>query len=207
MTHVHTTALLAMATVALVAIPRVQVVSDESQTTLETVDITPIANLHALDIIDGVRIIADDDTVIDTLQGGAQQYAAAGYPIENTEIRYDEQGCARAAGYHAVENGHHLIVVCTLNEYSLLHELGHVWSALYLSDERRSDWLELRGIDSWHEGDWGDRGTEHVAQIMAYGLYDDVHVPMSITNNDYQAVTEAYTWLTGLEPRHRLRAG
>ncbi|MGI9665480.1 MAG: M23 family metallopeptidase [Acidimicrobiia bacterium] len=210
MTHVRTIAAIATATIALVLVPQVQAVSDTTETVIETLEIKaiePLAPIDTDEIIDGVRIVSDDAEVTEMLTGGVEAYAAAGYPIENTEIRYEENGCEGIVGYHAEEKGHHVVVMCVANEWTLLHELGHVWADLYLDEQRRIEWLELRGLDSWHEGDWGDRGTEHVAEIMAYGLYDTAtaHVPTGIGNNDYRTVTEAYEWLTDLSPKHRQR--
>ena len=116
--------------------------------------------VEAIEKIDGVRVIADTAHRIEMAGVAIEKFAAAGWEIENTEIRWSEDECDGAVGFHAEERGHHVVVMCTDAEWTLLHELGHVWSDLYLDDEARDEWLERRGLDSWHEGPYDERGTE-----------------------------------------------
>lgn len=63
--------------------------------------------------------------------------------------------------------------ICAVEILVVLHELGHAWVAATLSDEERDDYLEAWGLESW--GDpatpWRSRGTEHAANLIAWGLH------------------------------------
>jgi hypothetical protein len=93
--------------------------------------------------------------------------------------------------------------MCSDAMWALLHELGHVWSDLYLDETERAAWLESRALDSWSEGDWEDRGTEHAAAVIAFGLYDTAHVPLGFGINDYNETVSAFESLFGVAPLHR----
>ncbi|MEE8457945.1 MAG: M23 family metallopeptidase [Acidimicrobiia bacterium] len=77
-----------------------------------------------------------------------------------------------------------------------------MWSALYLDDERRQEWLDLRGLDSWSDADYYERGTEQAADIIAFGLLSTWHTPISIAPNDRDSHIDSFTWLFGVEPLH-----
>ena len=129
--------------------------------------------VQATEIIHGVRILAPTEALHESVSLALATFADAGWPIHNTEIRWSDHECNGAVAFHAEERGHHVIVMCTDAEWTLLHELGHVWSDLYLDDEAKTEWVHRRGLDSWHEGAYDDRGTEQAAQAVAFGLYSD----------------------------------
>jgi biotin carboxyl carrier protein len=78
-----------------------------------------------------------------------------------------------------------------------------VWSDLYLDEGQRNEWIALQGLASWSEGDWEERGTEHAADIIAFGLHDTMHVPTGIGVTDYRSLVESFEWLLGTAPLHR----
>jgi hypothetical protein len=209
MTYARTIAAIATATFAFVLVPQIEGNASAESTFSPVVEtrvagpVAPLPEVDDTDIIDGVKLIADTGERTDFFVAALDKFAAAGWPITNTEIRFDEDECVGAVGFHAEEKGHHVIVMCTDAEWTLLHELGHVWSDLYLSEDQRAEWVERRGVDSWHEGDWQDRGTEHAADIIAFGLFDTTHVPTTIGNNDYGTLVENFDWLFGMAPLHR----
>ena len=160
--------------------------------------------VEATEIIDGVRILAPTEALHDSVSSALATFADAGWPIHNTEIRWSDDECNGAVAFHAEERGHHVIVMCTDAEWTLLHELGHVWSDLYLDDEAKTEWVHRRGLDSWHEGAYDDRGTEQAAQAIAFGLYSEARVP-SRGGADYHTMVEDFMWLFGMDPIHRQR--
>ena len=213
MTHVRITAAIVTAAIALVTVAHI---SDAAAATDIPVDVAvtfePIVALAEIDdtevvddteVIDGVRIIADnpDHTALATTT--VAKFADAGWAITNTEIRFDDDACDDTVGFHTEEHGHHVVVMCTNAPWTLLHELGHVWSDLYLDDTERSQWLTKRGVASWSDGPWGERGTEHAADIIAFGLNDTMHMPTGIGDTDYQNVVDSFEWLFGIPPLHR----
>ncbi len=58
---------------------------------------------------------------------------------------------------------------------TLLHELAHAWDYHMLTDEQRSAFMELRGVDTWHshQVEWHERGAEHFAEIIKWGIIDE----------------------------------
>lgn len=208
MTYLRTLAAITLATTSFVTTPIIdtpQAVGAEPVDGVSTAAITPMEPLPELrdtDIIEGVRVVADA-TDTDGIDVAVQAFEDAGWPLTNLEIRVGgEDGCGGHAGVHSVENGHDVVEICTDAQFVLLHELGHVWSDLYLDDERRQEWLELRGLDSWSDADYYGRGTEQAADIIAFGLLDTWHTPTSIAPNDRKSLIESFKWLFGIEPVH-----
>ena len=138
-----------------------------------------------------------------------EKFERMGWPITNTEIRFEIDSCAHA-GYHGFERGHHVVVLCNESGWTMLHELGHVWSDLYLGHQARNELVERRGLEGWAGADieWADRGTEHVAELIAFGLQDGRHAPARmLAHSDYRGLVEDFEWLFGVEPLHRGPAG
>jgi hypothetical protein len=52
------------------------------------------------------------------------------------------------------------------------------------------------------EGDWHDRGAEHAAEIIAWGLIDRPTRPGHIDQNSCEELLAAYTTLIGETPLH-----
>ncbi len=74
-------------------------------------------------------------------------------------------------------------------------------TATYHDDDQRAEWITMRGLDSWRAADkWEERGTEQLADIVAFGLFDEWHTPTSIAPNDRKSLISAFEWLFGVEP-------
>ncbi|MEN8041038.1 MAG: M23 family metallopeptidase [Actinomycetota bacterium] len=213
MTYLRTIAAITLATIPFATAPITDAGDDARSNraivapAAEIAPIEPLPELPDAEIIEGVRVIADTAQATDSINAAIRTFEDAGWPLTNLEVRVDgEDGCGGHAGVRKTENGHDVVEICTDAEFVLLHELGHVWSGLYLDEDRRNEWLELRGLDSWHEGDHSDRGTEHAADVIAFGLLDTWHTPTSITPNDRSSLIEHFEWLFGIEPLHMNRA-
>jgi hypothetical protein len=72
----------------------------------------------------------------------------------------------------------------------------------HFAPERRDAFLELRGLAVWHDNTyrWNRQGTEHAAEIIAWGVAEETRLPGRITNHDLGSVTESFRFLTGREP-------
>jgi len=81
--------------------------------------------------------------------------------------------------------------------------LSHVWSDLYLDDAERFAWLMRRGLDSWSDGPWAQRGSENAADIIVVELSADLRVPRGIGVIDSDSVVGDFEWLFGMPPLHR----
>jgi len=161
----------------------------------------PLAEISPTNAIADVRIVAGDERAVD-IRSSVDKFENAGWPLSNLEIRAEgEDGCGGNAGVRLMEQNLNVIEICTEAEWALLHELGHVWAALYLDDDERQEWVELRGLDVWSGGDkWEERGTEQLADIVAFGLFDEWHTPISIAPNDRKSLIASFEWLFGMEP-------
>ena len=209
MTYLRTIAATTLATCSFITTPITEA-PGTAETTEPSVVVTAefeameaLPELPDTDIIEGVRVIAGIDHSSDSVDATVDAFEDAGWPLTNLEVRIgDEDGCGGHDGVHYVENGHDVVEICTDATFVLLHELGHVWSDLYLDDERRQEWLKLRGLDSWADADYYDRGTEQAADIIAFGLLDTWHTPTSIVPNDRKSLIEGFVWLFGMEPVH-----
>lgn len=88
-------------------------------------------------------------------------------------------------------------------EWLVLHELAHAWEMHTLTDAQRAAFLNLRGLDTWRDTDrWSDRGAEHAAEIMVWGLIDR---PVELIRLDHTSCEElmgGYQLLTGNLPRN-----
>lgn len=142
------------------------------------------------------------------LAWAADRYAQAGLQLPAVEftIHDDLEGCGGDFGLHTPTAAGSRIDLCPHAQvderWILLHELGHAWAAVNLSDEQRAAFTASRGLQSWSDPDarWNERGTEHAAEILAWGLAEKSRLPGRIADHDLASVTEAFQQLTGTEP-------
>lgn len=92
--------------------------------------------------------------------------------------------------------GHDIVVV---------HELAHAWEKHNSTPEARAAFLELRGLTEWRSGDWHDRGAEHAASIIAWGLIDRPTIPGHIDFDGCDDLIESYRTIVGADPLHGFR--
>jgi len=86
--------------------------------------------------------------------------------------------------------------------HALLHELGHAWTNTYLNDDNRAEFRELRGLEHWLGSDvpYLERGTEHAAEILAWGLLDECSATVRLPDSTCDTLAAAFRLLTGAEP-------
>lgn len=87
-------------------------------------------------------------------------------------------------------------------EWVVIHELAHCWDRNQLTQEARDEFLDLRGLETWRDGTWHERGAEHAAEIMVWGLIDRPVRPGHIDQNSCAELLAGYTTLTGQPPLH-----
>ena len=145
---------------------------------------------------------------IDLAAWALDRYARAGLDLPDVEIHVHEglTVCDGSFGLHTPGDAGSRIDICTDPQvdphWIILHELGHAWAAANLSDAQRDDFVEMRGLEAWNDPDarWNQRGTEHVAEILAWGVAETSRLPGRIADHDLGSVTEAFRILTGTEP-------
>jgi hypothetical protein len=136
------------------------------------------------------------------------RYAEAGLDLPPLVIRFvgpDLSSCGGAQGRAYLGRDPVEIRMCWNDKFILLHELAHVWAAHHLPTERRETFMEGRdGVESWADADvaWEERGSEHAANVIAWGLLESPY-PISRTYpNDVTSMIGAFTLLTDTEPLH-----
>jgi hypothetical protein len=67
--------------------------------------------------------------------------------------------------------------MCSMDRITMLHELAHAWANENLSERVKDDFVISHDLDSWnnHDDEWARRGTEHVAETIAWALAEDPH--------------------------------
>lgn len=111
--------------------------------------------------------------------------------------------------------------MCSLDESTMLHELAHAWANAHLDADDMAGFVDWRGLDSWndHEHEWGRRGTEHVAETIAWALLEEPnHVRWVETREDgtrveslriltlgvdIETLAENFRAITGMDPVFR----
>ena len=139
-------------------------------------------------------------------------YAQAGLDLPAVELVAEATTgpCLGRAGLHVVEAGRSVIHLCGqrerhLDEFLVLHELAHAWDRAALTDARRDAFLSLRGLTEWRNDDperWGERGAEHAAEIITWGLMDRPVRVVQIPDADCARLRAGYVVLTGGPPLH-----
>ncbi|CAN5817666.1 hypothetical protein BH23ACT5_BH23ACT5_06270 [soil metagenome] len=80
------------------------------------------------------------------------------------------ESCASRRGlFHHASN---LVEICGFEADTLIHELAHAWTETTLDDHAKHAFLALRGLETWNAAatPWELRGTEHAAEIIAWGV-------------------------------------
>jgi hypothetical protein len=82
---------------------------------------------------------------------------------------------------------------------TVLHELAHAWAHQTLDRATRNRFLDLRGLDIWHDNSmaWEEQGIEQAAEVIAWGLIDEDLLLTSIGETDPLQLAEAFELLTG----------
>lgn len=111
--------------------------------------------------------------------------------------------------------------MCSMDKRTMLHELAHAWANASLTSAQMSSFVSWRNLDSWNDHDhaWERRGTEHVAETIAWALLDDPnHVKWVETfddgsrrttyrvltlNADVHDLVENFKMITGQDPVFR----
>jgi hypothetical protein len=84
-----------------------------------------------------------------------------------------------------------------------LHELAHIWMVDHLTDGTRSAFNDMAGLTVWRgpEAEWRERGVEHAAFTIAWGLAgaEDARYPI-LPPPECEELAARYELLTGRTP-------
>ena len=87
----------------------------------------------------------------------------------------------------------------------ILHEIAHSWASVSLTEERKTDFQQLRGWQHWRDYEaaaWHENGTEQAAEIMVWGLIDRPMAIVRIYQTTCSDLDAGYRTLTGTAPLH-----
>ena len=152
-----------------------------------------------------------DQADVALAQWAFDRFDRAGLELPEVSIAFhdDRAACEGHVGYFrpGVPAG---IDICGFNwdrflvtpKKTILHELAHAWAQQSLDGETRSRFLDLRGLDIWQDNSvpWEERGFEHAAEVLAWGLMDEDLFLTSIGETDIRQLAEAFELLTGRTP-------
>jgi len=169
-----------------------------------TIGTTLVAALTAIVIASPALAGAGDSSDVAWAFG---RFTLAGLELPDVEIQVheDTEACGGDFGRHTRTHGSSRIDLCHGPQASLrrvlLHELGHAWVAANVTEAERGGFLELRDLEAWNgKAAWNEKGTEHAAEIVAWALDEESHLPGRFADHDFDSVTEAFRFLTGADP-------
>jgi hypothetical protein len=87
--------------------------------------------------------------------------------------------------------------------FGLLHELAHAWLADGLDAPRTEQFLSHRGLQVWRDAaaPWHERGVEHAAEIVAWGLMDEDVPLVRLGDPPCSDLAAGYALVTGTNPQ------
>jgi hypothetical protein len=136
------------------------------------------------------------------------RYQAAGLELPPLVIEFAGRNlgpCDGAPGRTYLDAPTAAVEVCWDDLFILLHELAHVWASHNLPSAKHEPFMAMRAdAISWASSEvaWAQRGSEHAANVIAWGVLEDPF-PISRTYpNDPDALRAAFVFLTGIEPLH-----
>ena len=155
-----------------------------------------------------ITVHADNERGDELVEWAVDRYRQAGLTVPGADVYFHSglDACRGYVGLHTVQSGRHRIDLCDPGQRSreriILHEFAHAWVGENLTSDDREAFLALRGLETWHgpDTDWSQRGTEHAAEIMFWGLSDECRTPGRIGTDDPSTLAASFEFLTGTEP-------
>jgi hypothetical protein len=181
-----------------------------------------MSKLHTIPLLLVVTLLLSgtaprqSDVIIEAREPGQQEmaewavarYAEAGLDLPRLVVQFsgrDLSNCGGAPGRVYLDRDPIEVRMCWNSEFVLLHELAHAWEAHNVAADKHEPFMAMRdGVVSWAglDAGWEERGREHAANVIAWGLLEDPY-PISTTYpNDVASMIEAFVFLTGGDPLH-----
>lgn len=116
---------------------------------------------------------ADQEETI-RIQKALDRFEEAGLDLPTliVEIHESEESCDGHGGLFVPSSDVSRVELCSPETFILLHELGHAWESISMTDPEREAFVEQAELPSWDDRStaWKDRGREVVANTIATGL-------------------------------------
>ena len=153
-----------------------------------------------------IRVFGGDPEHVGLVRWAAARYETRGLGVPTVDVHFhsDTSGCY---GHLGSELGGRVdvcvVIVSEIARETLLHEMGHAWIDENVTDSVRVRFLEMRGLRAWNETTvpWDDRGFEHGAEIIAWGLGNRYMAP-SIPDRNPPRLAAGFELLTGTPVPH-----
>lgn len=153
-------------------------------------------------------VFAQTEDQVAQVERALDVYASAGLDLPHIEFWMHDTtaGCVAddgglRAGYLLGGRGVWTIFMCG-SDFTLLHELGHVWDNHVMTDDKRAEFLTLRKADAWSGVEWSRAGGEHLADVLAWGLSGGEVRPSRTLPNDDASLAQAFETATGSTPQN-----
>ncbi len=156
------------------------------------------------------EVVGADHEELRLAQWAKGRYDAAGLTLPNVVVAYHGNvgPCTGWSGLYRPGEPHevHLCVdegsPPSVHKLTLLHELGHAWAETQTGEATRKALLDNRDLDSWIDPElprhlWG---AEHAAEVVSWGLMDELMPIVRIYDVAPERLETAYRLLTGSDP-------
>jgi hypothetical protein len=148
-----------------------------------------------------IRVFGGDREHVRLVRWAATRFETQGLRVPTVDVHFhpDTSGCY---GHLGSELGGRVdvcvVIISEIARETLLHEMGHAWIEQSVIDSVRDRFLEMRGLRAWNQSTvpWDDRGFEHGAEIIAWGLGNRYLAP-SIPDRDPEGLASGFELLTG----------
>jgi hypothetical protein len=154
--------------------------------------------------IGGILLLADTPEQAAMALDALHRFAEFGLELPpGLEIHFhdDLESCGGHRGLATHGTDLERIDMCRTHQFTLMHEMAHMWAEHTLTDRQRQAFLDERGLRSWRDGaPWEERGTEHAAHAIAWGLGDRPIPLAEIPDTSFDRMTAAFELLTGHTP-------
>ena len=131
---------------------------------------------------------------------GRFEEAGLELPVLTIYAHSDRSDCNGNAGFFSDDGAGAYEVHTCGTDFTLLHELGHAWAAYSLTEESKADFLGEYGYAEWRTDNWFHSGSEHCANVIAWGLMEDRINQTRTRPYDYSSMVDAFEMLTEEEP-------
>jgi hypothetical protein len=167
-----------------------------------------IPSTHRRFVTEGATVYAETAAQVARVDWTLGRFAQAGLELPEVDVWYfaDFSGCAdpddvskQRSGYLILGEDKYTIYMCGV-EFTLLHELAHVWDVSTLTEDLRRSFLAERDADAWSGVEWSRAGGEHPADVLAWGPQDGNVRPSRTMPNDNTSLYEAFELATGVRP-------
>lgn len=155
--------------------------------------------------VGGVLLFADTPEQAAMTLDALRRFAESGLELPpGLEIHFHTtlDGCGGHRGLATHGTDFRRIDMCRTHQFTLMHEMAHMWAEHTLTERDRRTFLDERGLQSWRDGvPWDERGSEHAAHVVAWGVGDRPIQLAEIPDTDFDRLTSAFELLTGSRPR------